>query len=105
VQDEQVPSDMINRQPPQDGEITSSGNPFALKLDGVTDELGNAWNKNDVRNDDATPLSIEFDTPPKIRRVVVYVTEANWDDSMPLARSSFDLHTPLYRWVYLSAPY
>ncbi|MEU4730736.1 lytic polysaccharide monooxygenase [Streptomyces sp. NPDC023588] len=103
--DPDVPSDIVNRTPPQDGRIASADNPFAFKLDGPTDEFGNEWKAHSVRSGDAVAFSIGFDSPVKVRRVTAYITKQNWNPSQALTRAQFDLPNPPYRRTFPAAPY
>ncbi|WP_406503259.1 lytic polysaccharide monooxygenase [Streptomyces sp. NBC_00212] len=105
ISDPDVPSDIVNREPPRDGQIASAGNPFAFKLDGVRDEFGNEWNASPVRNGDAFTVDITFGGAVKIRRISAYLTQANWDSNQPLTRAQFDLASPVYRRAFSAAPY
>ncbi|MER5728879.1 lytic polysaccharide monooxygenase [Streptomyces sp. NPDC002138] len=105
VSDPDVRSDIVNRLPPRDGQIASAGNPYAFKLDGVRDEFGNEWSTHPVRSGDSVTVSLAFDEQVKVRRVVAYLTKANWDRKQPLSRASFDLLNPVYLRSYPAAPY
>ncbi|MCD9899075.1 lytic polysaccharide monooxygenase [Streptomyces sp. MT29] len=103
--DRDVPSDIVNRTPPPDGQIASAGNPYASKLDGVRDEYGNEWKTHSVRNGEAMTVSLRGLDATKIRRVSAYMTKANWDPSQGLARAQFDLDNQAYTHTYNCAPY
>ncbi|MCJ0875187.1 lytic polysaccharide monooxygenase [Streptomyces sp. AP-93] len=103
--DRDIPSDMVNGQPPVDGRIASAGNPFASKLDGIQDESGNPWKAMAVQSGQAIPFSLTFDRQVKIRRVRVFITKADWDSGQSLSRRSFDLFNPLYSRTCSAAPY
>ncbi|MFD9573472.1 lytic polysaccharide monooxygenase [Streptomyces sp. NPDC059982] len=105
VSDPDVPSDIVNRLPPPDGRIASAGNPYAFKLDGVRDEFGNAWGANPVMGGNAIEISVGFELPVKVRRVVAWMTKPNWNATQELSRASFDLLNPVYRRTYPAAPY
>ncbi|MFD9473999.1 lytic polysaccharide monooxygenase [Streptomyces goshikiensis] len=102
--DRDVPSDIVNRMPPPDGQIVSAGNPYASKLDGVRDEYGNEWHAHSVRNGEAMTVSVRG-LASKIRRVSAYMTKANWDPFQRLTRAQFDLSNPAYTRTYTCAPY
>nr|WSW49880.1 lytic polysaccharide monooxygenase [Streptomyces sp. NBC_01001] len=102
--DSDVPSDIVNRTPPQDGQIASAGNPYAFKLDGVLDEFGNGWNASPVTNGQA--ITVQMTLPvPKIRRISAYATTLNWDHTQLLSRAQLDLDNPVYTRTYPAAPY
>ncbi|WP_371589234.1 lytic polysaccharide monooxygenase [Streptomyces virginiae] len=103
--DRDVPSDIVNRTPPADGQIASAGNPFASKLDGVHDEYRNPWNSHHVRSGDALTIEAAFEGTVKVRRVTVYITNVNWDPTQRLTRAQLDLGNPIYARTYPAAPY
>ncbi|MGW8877644.1 lytic polysaccharide monooxygenase [Streptomyces mirabilis] len=104
LSDPDVPSDIVNREPPQDGQIASAGNPYAFKLDGVRDEYGNEWNTNPVTNGQAITVAMSLPMS-KVRRVSAYITKSHWDPYQVLARAQFDLDHPVYSRAYTCAPY
>ncbi|MFJ5811992.1 lytic polysaccharide monooxygenase [Streptomyces sp. NPDC093093] len=105
VSDPDVPSDIVNREPPRDGQLASAGNPYASSLDTVRDQVGNPWTTHPVTGGQALTVSLAFGELTKIRRVSAYLTKASWDDLQPLTRTQFDLKSPLYRRTYTAAPY
>ncbi|MFE3527016.1 lytic polysaccharide monooxygenase auxiliary activity family 9 protein [Streptomyces sp. NPDC059161] len=105
VSDPDVPSDIVNRPPPQDGQIASAGNPFAAKLDGLVDEFGNPWRTTPVTSGRALAVVVQIDEPVKVRRVIAYITKPNWDPTRVLTRAQFDLGNPVHTRTYPAVPF
>ncbi|WP_328306393.1 lytic polysaccharide monooxygenase [Streptomyces sp. NBC_00442] len=78
--------DTPNSAPPADGKIASAGNPGAAQLDRTDIE----WAKHQVVSGEVLDVTWSFTVLRTVRRFNYFLTNADWDPTLPLARSQFE---------------